>query len=513
MAQIKGKGIVFLISLFILTAGNAEAGEAAEGGETGPQDKKRIEILHSDLMVIQGDMRRLLGDVRFMHNETYMTCDSAHFFPVKNLIEAYSKVHIYKGDTVHLYGEYLLYDSDTEYALVRDSVILIDNETTLYTDLIEYDMINETATYTTGGRILNQDNVLTSIIGIYYTETEIFNFKDSVELVNPDYTMYSDTLEYNTITEVAYFLGPSQIIGDSIDARCNRGWYDTKNEISLLMDEAYIDNKVQIVTGDSLYYESERGYGTANHDVTIRDTEQEIIVKGNESWYYKEPERFMITDSAQFIQVNEDDYLFLHADTLRSHTVQDSTMDYRLVRAFYGCRIYSEDLQAKCDSLSYSFRDSVIRLYYNPVIWSGANQLFADSMALFTKNKEMHKMELYNNAFVIEEVDSSRYNQLKGKNLTGYFRENKLYKIEIRGNSEKIYFAIEEDELVGVDQSTCVNMDIYLEDGKIKELYMLDNPEGTLDPPLHTMPSLKRLENFQWFEAIRPKNRFDIFRK
>lgn len=507
MAEVKVIDFIILITLFILPFSTVNAREIEI------QDKKKIEIIHTDLMVNQGEMRRLLGNVKFMHNETYMTCDSAHFFPLKNLIEAYSKVHIYKGDTVHLYGEYLLYDSDTEFALVKDSVILIDNETTLYTDQIEYDMINETAIYTTGGRIINQDNVLTSIIGIYYTETEIFNFKDSVELVNPDYTMYSDTLEYHTISEVAYFFGPSQIIGDSIEARCNRGWHDTKNEISLLMDKAYIDNKVQIVTGDSLYYEAERGFGTANYDVTIRDTEQEIIVKGNESWYYKEPERFMITDSAQFIQVNEDDYLFLHADTLRSHTIQDSTMDYRLVRAFYGCRIYSEDLQAKCDSLSYSFRDSVIRLYYQPVLWSDANQLFADSMALFTENKEMHKMELYNNAFVIEEVDSSRYNQLKGKNLTGYFRDNKLYKIEIRGNSEKIYFAIEEDELVGVDQSTCVNMDIYLEDGKIKELYMLDNPEGTLDPPLHTMPSLKRLENFQWYEAIRPKNRFDIFRK
>jgi len=132
---------------------------------------------------------------------------------------------------------------------------------------------------------------------------------------------------------------------------------------------------------------------------------------------------------------------------------------------------------------------------------------------LITKNKEMHKMELYNNSFVIEEVDSTRFNQLKGRNLFGYFRDNKLYKIEIRGNSEKIYFAIEEDELIGVDQSTCVNMDIYIKDGKISEIYLMDNPEGILDPPLYKMPSLRRLENFNWYEAIRPKDRYDIFRK
>ncbi|MDT8401145.1 MAG: OstA-like protein [Bacteroidales bacterium] len=499
--------LTILIALFILPASilNAQV--------TEPEGKKKIEILHADLMANRGEMRQLLGNVRFRHKETYMTCDSAHFFPNKNLVEAYSKVHIFKGDTLHLYGDYLLYDSEAEYAYVTDSVLLIDNETSLYTDYIEYDMIKETATYTTGGRIINEDNVLTSIIGIYYTESEIFNFKDSVKLVNPDYTMYSDTLQYNTVTEVAYFLGPSEIIGDSIYARCNRGWYDTRNELSLLMDDAFIDNEIQIVTGDSLYYETDNGFGTAHYNVTIRDKEEDIIVKGNKSWYYSEPERFMITDSAQFIQVNGDDYLYLHADTLWSVTIEDSTMNYRLVRAFYDCRIYSEDLQAKCDSLSYTFRDSVIRLYNEPVLWSDANQLFADSMVLYTKNKEMYKMELYNNAFVIEEVDSVRFNQLKGKNLTGYFRENELHKIEIRGNSEKIYFAVEEDELVGVDHSTCVNMDIYIEEGKISEIYMLDNPEGTLDPPLYKEASSRRLENFYWYKAIRPKNRFDIFRR
>jgi len=507
MAQIIVIRLVVLITILSVPFASSVCQQDSNEG------KKKIEILHTDLMTGSGEMRRLLGNVRFKHKETFMNCDSAHFYPNKDFVEAYSSVHIFKGDTLHLYGEYLLYDSESEFAYISDSVILVDNKTTLYTDHIDYDLRKETAKYTNGGKIINEDNTLTSIIGIYHTDKEVFNFKDSVVLVNPDYTMYSDTLEYHTITETSYFLGPSRVTGDSLDARCKRGWYDTKNEISLLLDDAFIDNKKQIVTGDSLYYESEKGFGTAYYDVTIRDSEQDIIVKGNESWYYRDPERFMITDSAQFIQVNDDDFLFLHADTLRSFTIADTARDYRLVKAYYGCRVYSEDLQAKCDSLAYSFKDSVIRLYQDPVIWSDANQLFADSMLLITKNQQMHKMELYNNAFVIEQVDSSRYNQLKGRNLYGYFEDNKLQKIEIRGNSEKIYFAVEENELVGVDRSTCVNMDIYIDDGKIKEIYMLDSPQGTLDPPEFKLPSLRRLENFSWHEAIRPKNRYDIFRK
>lgn len=507
MAEVNVIRLLVLIAASVLPLSLITAQEKTEDNA-----KKKVEIHHTDLMTNQGSMKRLLGNVRMKHKETFMTCDSAHYFE-NNLVEAYSKVHIYKGDSLHLYGEYLLYDANSEFAHIRDSVILIDNETTLYTNKIDYDIANEKAMYDTGGKIINKDNTLTSIIGTYYTVDEIFHFKDSVKLVNPDYEMFSDTLKYNTITEIAYFLGPSRVIGDSLNAKCNRGWFDTKNETSLLLDSAYVNNLVQIVNGDSIYYDSNTGFGTANYNVTISDLENDIIVKGDKSWYTKDPEKFMITDNAQFIQINDDDNLYLHADTLRSVIITDSIADYRLVRAYYGCRIFSDGLQSKCDSLSYSFQDSVIKLYYKPVLWSDENQLFADSVSLFTKNSAMDKMELYNSTFIIEKVDSSRYNQLKGNMLIGYFTENKISKIEMRGNSEKIYFAIEENALVGVDQSTCEDMDIYFEDGKMKLIYLLANPEGTLDPPLHIRPSLKKLTDFQWYEALRPKNRYDIFRE
>ncbi len=511
--------------------------------ENNKPAKKKVEITNADKMSSAGDYNRLIGNVALLHNEMYMTCDSAHYFENQNLVKAYSNVHIQKGDTLHIYGEYLIYDSFKETAEMFDSVLLIDKETKLYTDHIFYDITIEVAYYDTGGRILNKENILTSIIGKYFSETEVFHFKDSVKLVNPDYTMYADTLIYDTVTETAYFLGPSKVVGDSLYAHCKHGWYDTKNEKTLLLDSAMVDNKKQIVTGDSLYYENDNGYGTADFNVTISDLSKDIIAKGHHAWYYRDPERFLITREAQFIQVRENDSLFMHADTLwsvtESYTIKpdmgndslllaseldslkifpeeikkDSIVSYRLLRAYRGARIFSKDLQSKCDSLSYSFKDSVIRLYYEPVIWSDENQLTADSMLLFTENEEMKELKLYNNSFVIEEIDSSRYQQIKGKNLTAFFRDNSMYKIEVMGNGENIYFAIEEGELIGVNQSTCANMDIYLEEGKITDIYFLKNPEGSLDPPLHKSPSTRRLDKFLWLKYLRPLNKHDIFRE
>lgn len=507
MAELK---LIRFIAFAFLISFPFQTGKPQEKKESG---KRIVEILNSNMMLSQDDFRRLIGDVRLRHKEMYMICDSAHYYEKTRIVKAYSNIHIHKGDTLHIYGDYLLYNSDTEQAELEDNVLLIDRETKLYTDHIYYDMVNEVARYNTGGRILNNENVLTSIIGIYYSEPEIFHFKDSVKLVDPDYTMYSDTLVYNSKTETAFFLGPSEIFGDSLYAKCEKGWYDTKNKVSLLRQNAMIDNEKQVISGDSLYYEDERGYGSAYYNVTINDRTRDIIIKGNKSWYHREPEDFMVTDSAQFIQASEDDFLYLHADTLWSVERGDSTGDNQLLRAWYGVRIFSNNLQAKCDSLSYSSTDSIVRLYDSPVLWSDQNQLMADSIFLFIRNDEIDRMELYGSAFVIEKVDTTRFNQIRGTILTGYFRDNEIYRIQVKGNAENIYYAVDEGTLVGVNQGTCASMDIYLQEGKIKDIYMFQGPDGSLDPPLLKPAADRRYDTFRWLVNLRPKNRTDIFRR
>jgi lipopolysaccharide export system protein LptA len=492
-------------------------------GQDVPQPKpgkKMIEILHADNGIEETEkntgkkLARLTGNVSMKHNDILMNCDSAWFYTKINQVKAFSRIHMQQGDTLHLSGDSLFYDGGSENASVDGNVELIDKETHLYTQSVKYDVANEIARYNTGGRITNGDNTLTSIIGIYYVSQNLFHFKDSVNIVNPDYIMTADTMDYNTETETAFFTGPSEMKGDSIYLYCEKGWYDTKNDISRIWKNAIIDNRQQIIKGDSLYYDGVKGYGLAYRNTSISDTTNNIIVKGDYAWYYKSPERFMVTKKALFIQVSEKDSLFLHADTISAVTRSDSTIkEYRLMRAYHGCRIYSRDLQAKCDSLSYSFRDSVIRLYREPVIWSKENQLVSDSMAIFTKKRQADRMELYNSAFVTSQVDDYRFNQIKGRSLTGFFRDNELYKINIEGNGETIYYLLDGDEVVGLNKAKCSRIEILVEDGKITEINEFQNPEGVIDPPTEKTPESSRLEGFKWLDILRPKNVADIFRK
>jgi lipopolysaccharide export system protein LptA len=471
--------------------------------------RRRVEILHSDSMKFeQSDGRtrnRLNGNVSLKHNDLYMDCDSAWYYDDTNQVLAYRNIHIWQGDTIHIRGEYLSYDGNTRKAFLTDNVVLNDKEMQLFTDKIDYDVNTQVANYDTWGRILNGDNTLTSRVGIYYSDRKMLHFRDSVRIDNPDYVMTADTMRYDTSREIAWFTGPTEVVGDSIYLYCENGWSDTRNDISQLMKNAVLDNREQRITGDTLWYDEKSGIGEGFGRVTITDTTDNITGGGNYAWYVKRPEQFLLTGTPWFTLFSDDDTLTLRADTLRAIPVEDTAgVSHRLLKAFYGCRIFSREMQGKCDSLSYSFLDSVIRLYDDPVVWSRAYQMTADSIALFTVNSKADRMDMYNSAFVVSEIDTSRYDQISGKNLSGYFTDNKLTRIKVTGNGEAIYYVVDGEELVGVNRARSATIEILFEESRIVEIIQNQSPDGVLNPPLEIPDSEMRLDGYRWHPDLRP---------
>ena len=164
------------------------------------------------------------------------------------------KVHIKQGDTLDLFGDYLFYDGISKLAFVKGNVELIDKQTHLYTDSIHYDVQNRIARYTNRGRITNDKNTLTSIIGVLYAQENLFHFKDSVKIVNPEYVMTADTMDYNTKSEIAYFTGPTRLVGDSINLYSERGWYDTKESYFRIWKNAVMTTENRSFTVIPYFY-------------------------------------------------------------------------------------------------------------------------------------------------------------------------------------------------------------------------------------------------------------------
>jgi lipopolysaccharide export system protein LptA len=457
------------------------------------------------------DTRRLIGHVVFEHEGAKMYCDSAYFYSSRNSLDAFNNVYINQGDTVHLYGEHLYYDGNTKVAQIRRNVKLINQETTLTTQALDYNISEGVGYYTDHAVIINQENTLQSRIGHYFTRSDLFDFEDSVVVVNPDYTIYSDRMKYQTKTKIAYFQGPTEIIADSSYIYCEKGWYNTATDVSQLNQHALVRNKKQTVRGDSLYYEKQTGFGRAVKNVEITDSAQHIILRGNYGIYYENDDYARLTDRAEFIQVSDNDSLYLHADTLLSEV---DTTGTKYIKAFYGVRIYKSNLQGKCDSMSYSLADSVIRLYDEPVLWSDENQISAEYIEIRTERREAKTMYLKQSSFIISQVDTSKYDQIKGKNMTCHFRKNELYRIDVNGNGQTVYYPEDErDGIIGANKAECSDLIIFLKEGKVNSITFLKKPDAVLYP-LETAPINELiLKGFQWFNELRPIDKNDIFRK
>jgi lipopolysaccharide export system protein LptA len=451
---------------------------------------------------------RLLGNVVFRHEKAIMYCDSAYFYSEDNSLDAFDNVYINQADSLHLYGDFLHYDGNTRVANVRKNVRLISEETNLYTDALDFDLKSNVGYYTRGADIVSGQNKLNSREGYYYSNSTMYFFKDSVVIINPDYTIYSDTLKYNTTTNISYFLGPTEIISDSNYIYCESGWYNTETDISFLKDNARLQNPKQTIKGDSLYYERANGYGEAYKNVELLDTEQKIILKGNFATYNEITEDALITDKAVLIQITEPDSLYVHADTLTSEI---DTSGYKIMKAYNRVKMYKSNLQGKCDSMSYTFKDSVIRLYYEPVLWSEEHQLTSEYIEILTKNRQIDELHMIRLAFIISQEDTVKFNQVKGKEMICYFRDNDLYKVDVKGNGQTVYYPKDGDEIIGVNKAESSDLIIYLEENEIKEIIFYTKPDATLYPLEKAPQNELKLKDFIWLDRYRPYKKEDIF--
>ena len=281
------------------------------------------------------------------------------------------------------------------------------------------------------------------------------------------------------------------------------------------------------MSGDSIGYSRNTGLGKAFGNILMSDTANNILIKGNYAEHNEITDRSLVTERAEMIQIFETDSLFLHADTLSAITdtlaKQDTTKNKkRMLFAFHNVKFFKTDLQGRCDSMAYSFRDSTIHLFRVPILWSGANQMTADSVSIQTANGKINHVIMRNNAFIVSLADSAnfdnsdlvRFNQIRGRNLTGYFNENKLDKIFVEGNGQTIYYAKnKEEELTGVNRAECSDILITVEENKVKDISLINNPDATFYPLSELLPRELRLKGFAWHPLQRPENREAIFRK
>jgi len=467
---------------------------------------------------------RMLGNVRFRHNDVVMLCDSAYQYNDENIVDAFGNVHIVQGDTLNLYGDRINYNGNNKLAKVRGKVKLVDKSITLTTDSLDFDLGTNIGNYSTGGRIVDTANVLTSINGKYFARQNLFLFKDSVVLTNKDFVLRADTLKYNSATEKAFIVGPTTITGTKKGEilYSEDGWYDTRKNISELYKASKFTNKDQVLEGDTLLYDRNAGTGKGRHRVVLSDTTNHVSIKGKYGIYNENSKIGLVTDSALFIQYGKKDTLYMHADTLK--TIPDTLFlkgkasmpdslkkDKKFFMAYPRVRFFKSDLQGRCDSLTYQMRDSTIFMYYDPVLWSQKNQMTAEHIQYISKKPDPSFARLEKNAFIIMSEDSLKFNQISGKLIVGQIYDGKMRAADVNGNAQTLYYIKNKDKYTGINNLMSSKIYLHMVENKMDTIRFYPKPEGKTIPMKDLTPEDSKLKGFAWREGERPKNPDDLY--
>lgn len=482
--------------------------------------KERVRIFHDADYLIGTEKdgkkaQKLVGNVRFKHQDVLMYCDSAYFYSKTNSIDAFGSVRINQGDTVNIYGDKLFYNGNTKEAIITGRVVTLDGEDfILFTDRLIYNRALNTANYYTGGRIESKkdSNTLVSRKGYFDNNNSLFTFKDSVVLTNPEFVMNSDTLRYFTKREFVNFLGSTTITGDSNLIYCENGWYDTRKDQSQYFENAYMIFDKRKLMGDTLFYDRMLGFGEVTGNVEVIDTAENITIGGDYGQVFENRDSAIITSNCLLTQVFDQDSLFMHADTFKVYQSKDGAQN---LFAYYGVRIFKSDLQGACDSIAYSVADSTVKMFGTPVLWSDENQLTSDTISILIKSSKIHSIFMDRNAFIISKEDDKRFNQVKGKTITGYFSDSKLSKVYVQGNGQSIYFGKDDDgKYIGVNVAESTDIDLRIEESGIRLITLINeavssmHPMGELDPV-----SELRYSGFKWLIDQRPSSKQSLFIK
>lgn len=513
----------------------------------------RIFLEHADVLHKQDrdSFMVLSGMVHFSKGAMQMYCDSAHYYPTSESMDAFGNVRMQQGDTLFIYADELNYDGLREiaylYADEGKDVRMINRNVRLNTPEFTYDMVDERGYYTNGGVLTDPQNRLVSVEGEYLPATKEANFYIDVHLHRIDgrdtLDIYSDTMYYDTRTRIAEFYSPTEIISGRGTIHTTEGVYDTRNNQAQLFKHSTVHtDSTSTLTGDTILYDRDRGYGEAFGNVDITDSARQTTLRGTYGYYNRLVDSAFVTGRALAMEYSRGDTLYMHGryiksildiDTIRTtvtdtiappagspDTVQPqiikreivSTDSTHVFTAWPRVRFYRSDMQGLCDSMIFVQRDSTLHLHHHPVVWSDDRQIFGNRIILYLNDSTIDRALLPDFAFTAQHIEDDYYNQLTGKVMEAWFNGGELSRLDVSNSVEAIFYPEENDSTINkmVNLQTA-NMRGWFEKRALIRMKTWPESNGRVTPLYLAKRSDLLLSKFQWYGTLRPRDSQDIF--
>ena len=200
-------------------------------------------------------------------------------------------------------------------------------------------------------------------------------------------------------------------------------------------------------------------------------------------------------------------------DTIPTDSLAIDTAKTRIIKAYYNVRLFKSDLQAVADSVYYGYPDSMMRFFGRPMIWAQGSQMTADTLYMQIRDEKLDNMLLVSNAFMVNtQLDSSKYNQIKGRRITGFFANNELERMFVDGNAESIYYNADEKRKVFTDMyhNRSSRIKVLVDSNQITHFIPIRRVDGKVYP-IHLIPQeAEILDGFVWKPGDRPTSKEDL---
>ncbi len=481
---------------------------------------ERVYLVHADQLSYDvysavPDAQILRGKVHFTHAGSQLTCDSAYFYQESNSVEAFGHVHFRQGDTLSLTCNYADYNGADQMMHARHNVVLKHRTQTLYTDSLDYDRIYNLAYFFEGGKLVDGKDRLVSDWGAYSTATRQASFYYGVEMYSGKNHITTDTLHYDTRASVAHVVGPSTITSKGSIIHTSDAYLNSHTDQSQLFGRSTIVDKDKSITGDSLYHNSKTGLNEGFGNVVYIDKENKNELRAQHVFYNEQTGYGYATNRALMLDYSQKDTLWMHADSLKIYTHNIGTDSvYRKVHAFDHVRAYRQDLQAVCDSLVFNSQDSCMTMYRDPIAWNYNRQLLGEVMKVYMNDSTVRKAEIIGQALSVEKVDDkNHYNQVSSTRMDAYFNDGAMRRADAIGSVKTVFYNTDNKDsvLTELNYLETDTMRMYMSPTRQLEKIWASKSVGTMYPITQIPPDKYRLPEFAWFDYVRPTDKDDVF--
>ncbi len=448
------------------------------------------------------------GNVEVVDSNFNLTADTLRF-------NTQNKVAYFLGPTRinqeggYIYCEDGFYDTEDQYAEFEKNASFHKGNQHAYADRIRYDG-KEGKTYLEGNAAMQEDGRKAFADKITYeSETDQALLEGNAIVEDETQLIEAPVIRYDGKKKEYFTEGKTAIRDEKREIYADESFYDGSRDMTILKGNVSILEPTRTLFADQVEYDKEKGFGIATGQVVWADSTSNVTVECEHARYNDQTGYIKASGQPLMTTKVDEDFLYLTADTLISFKEENDSS--RQMLAYANVKVFKSDLQAVCDSLTYSESRERFHFFKDPIIWSDTSQFSADTIIMQLDSSQIKKINLYNNSFIVNTTDEIFYNQIKGKYIDAFFTKNQIRQMDVTGNGESVYYLLDEKQAyIGVNKTICSEMLLYFGNNQVERIKFYTQPRANMYPIHQANKDEMKLKDFRWASDLRPMSVEDL---